>query len=1132
MKKIFTKKALLIILLLSAFSSYAQVQEAWVKTNLNYNIYSSEPELVLDANGNIISGVNGWDFAPDRAGQVSVFTLNKHTPTGNLVFKVAKSPETYYQSLTGMTVDGGGNIYCAVRESWTIDPVHAVNGARIAVYKYSPTGSVVWKKTYREGDISSPTAIAIDPAGNVYITGYTIPIGTLGALPDYMTVKWNNSGDFQWARKYDGASPGEGFNAARAIIADGSGNVYITGQSQRDGQLGYATIKYNAAGTELWAVRYTGLSAENDNALAITRDVSGFIYVTGTSDGTAGGTMATIKYNSDGAQIWVAREGSDGAEGRAIKVDQFSNVFVAGNGSSGTMALVKYNFAGSKQWAFTKPGKGHALDLDDLGNAYVSGTIRDSAGLVKLNSSGVPQWTKTYWSRYLPGIMNPVKVAELGNTYTIRFSSLKLNGNAEPYYEADLIKFTQCSIICPEDMIVNTSPGQCTGVVNYTVSITGECGSNIAYSQPSGTALPVGTTIVAVADIVSGEQCSFRVTVRDAELPQAKCKNITLTLDATGNTSLSAAQLDNGSTDNCGIQSMSASKTAFTCADIGANSVTFTVTDVNGNTNSCTATVTVQDNTPPTALCKNATVYLDALGNGVITTADIDNGSTDACGAVALSLSRTSFTCADKGTSSVTLTATDSSGNSANCNATVTVVDTLPPIISNMTISKSVLSPPNHKMVDISLDYTVTDNCGATTTVTCTSDEPETGLSSGDIGPDIVKIDDKHWQLRAERDGKGDGRVYTFLITATDGSENTSTSTLTVVVAHNIASPHSGAAVKVGSTVNFAGSFWDVAGNKHAAQWLIDDKTVVKGVVSEPSGMKNGTVTGSYKFTTPGVYKLQMNITDQKGITTTTNTNGDLQATVVVYDPNGGHTFGGGYYTSPAGALKNSPATGGDVSYGFTANYFKNATYPKGETQFNFQLGDFEFNALNFDYLVISGAKAQFKGTGKITGDQGGYAFIMTVIDGQLDRSGVDKVRMKIFNKNTGAVIYDNQPGAGDTDDPVMPVGENSIVTVSSSTTMYRTTDPASVGNLTSPLLEINVYPNPASSYFNLKVQSPNHKDKIIMQVTDVYGRLIETRIIAPGQNITIGQNYIPGAYFVRIVQGKEQKQAKLIKLN
>ena len=174
-----------------------------------------------------------------------------------------------------------------------------------------------------------------------------------------------------------------------------------------------------------------------------------------------------------------------------------------------------------------------------------------------------------------------------------------------------------------------------------------------------------------------------------------------------------------------------------------------------------------------------------------------------------------------------------------------------------------------------------------------------------------------------------------------------------------------------------------------------------------------------------------MNVTDQTGITSYANTNGDLDAIVVIYDPNGGYAFGGGWYPSPLGALKSNPSATGKASYGFAVNY-RNAAKPKGETQFEFKVGSFEFNALNFDYLVVAGAKAQCRGTGKITGGQSGLGFIMTVMDGELDGTGVDKIRMKIYNRTSNTIIYDNQPGAGDAANPTAAVGDNSSIFIQS----------------------------------------------------------------------------------------------------
>ncbi|MES1224301.1 MAG: hypothetical protein ABUT20_52890, partial [Bacteroidota bacterium] len=288
------------------------------------------------------------------------------------------------------------------------------------------------------------------------------------------------------------------------------------------------------------------------------------------------------------------------------------------------------------------------------------------------------------------------------------------------------------------------------------------------------------------------------------------------------------------------------------------------------------------------------------------------------------------------------------------------------PVISDVNADPATLAPPNHKMRDVTVNYTSTDNCGVEScTLTVTSNEPVNGTGDGDTDPDWEIVDNHHVKLRAERAANGSGRIYIIAITCTDHQGNSATKTVEVRVAHNITGPLTGKPFKIGSTVDFAGDFWDKPTNKHTAKWLIEDNTSVKGNVTEPTSTKNGKVTGSYKFTTAGIYKLQMNTIDQNNITTNANTNGDLEEIVVVYDPNGGYTYGGGWYPSQPGALISNPSAKGKASFGFALNY-KNATNPKGETQFEFKAGDFEFNALTFDYLVISNSMAQFKGTGKI----------------------------------------------------------------------------------------------------------------------------------------------------------------------
>jgi len=189
---------------------------------------------------------------------------------------------------------------------------------------------------------------------------------------------------------------------------------------------------------------------------------------------------------------------------------------------------------------------------------------------------------------------------------------------------------------------------------------------------------------------------------------------------------------------------------------------------------------------PPKAFCQNRTVPTDP---GVCTAANIsiNNGSFDPGGGP-ITLAQSPAGPYSLGATLVTLTATESDNLFDSCQATVTVVDTTPPNIANVTASPNSLWPPNHKLVPVIVTASASDTCSTTTVCKITSvssNEPVNGTGDGDTAPDWVITGDLTVNLRAERAGTGSGRVYTITVQCTDASGNSSTKTVAVTVPHD-----------------------------------------------------------------------------------------------------------------------------------------------------------------------------------------------------------------------------------------------------------------------------------------------------------------------------------------------------------
>jgi len=203
--------------------------------------------------------------------------------------------------------------------------------------------------------------------------------------------------------------------------------------------------------------------------------------------------------------------------------------------------------------------------------------------------------------------------------------------------------------------------------------------------------------------------------------------------------------------------------------------------------------------------------------------------------------------------------------------------------------------------------------------------------------------------------------------------------------------------VSVGTAVNASVSFTDSdKRDTHTASWDWGDGSTSSGAVTEAGGA--GTISGSHAYGTPGVYTVLVTVGDGYGTDTA------IYQFVVVYDPNGGFVTGGGWINSVAGAYKADTSLAGKATFGFIAKYQKGANMPVGNTEFQFKVGNLNFKSTSYEWLVVAGTKAQFKGVGTINGE-GSYKFMITADDGN-----PDTFRIKIWTETSGIeyVVYDN----------------------------------------------------------------------------------------------------------------------------
>ena len=379
--------------------------------------------LAVDRAGNVyVTGVSkGNDKTYDYA------TL-KYAANGNLLWEQRyNGPGKSNDDAAALAVDGASNVYV------TGSSVGKDSTSDYATLKYAANGKLLWEKRYngpgKGEDIAR--ALVVDGIGNVYVTGGSK--GT-GNNSDYATLKYAPNGELLYAKRYNG--PGNGFDAVEALAVDGAGNVYVTGNSiGKDDDADYATLKYAPNGELLWEQRYDGPSNSDDIAAALAVDGAGNVYITGTSIGKNGTyDYATLKYTANGTLIWAKRYNGPGKSDDiavALAVDGSGSVCVTGasagkdnkaahatlkiaangglswNVRNSDYATIKYATTGELLWEQRYNGPGNSEDfatsltVDVAGNVYVAGSSggigsNSDYATLKYDTNGELLWEQRY----------------------------------------------------------------------------------------------------------------------------------------------------------------------------------------------------------------------------------------------------------------------------------------------------------------------------------------------------------------------------------------------------------------------------------------------------------------------------------------------------------------------------------------------------------------------------------------------------------------------------------------------------------------------------------------------------------------------------------------------------------------
>lgn len=315
--------------------------------------------------------------------------------------------------------------------------------------------------------------------------------------------------------------------------------------------------------------------------------------------------------------------------------------------------------------------------------------------------------------------------------------------------------------------------------------------------------------------------------------PTAIAKDLTVYLNNNGTANINAAQIDNGSSDACGIANMIVTPNAFNCSHLGTNNVVLRVTDISAIQSFDTAIVTIVDTIKPIAIAQNRTVYLNSNGEAVLTADQVNNGSFDNCGLNNFTLSKSVFNCNDLGVNIVQFTALDNSGNQRSVYAEITVIDTIKPIGNAQNLNVYLNNQGLAQIYASMVNNSIQDNCSISN-----FELSETSFDCNDLGLQNL--------ILTATDESGNQKDFSFSVMVID------TITPAIGIVNNISitsQPNICGAVVNWTTPSIVDNCqFNVVSNHHSGDLFTAGNTTVTYNVSDNSGNASTKSFNVYVF--------------------------------------------------------------------------------------------------------------------------------------------------------------------------------------------------------------------------------------------------------------------------------------------